>query len=92
MGRSSRSVRCLDEVKAGVAQLAMLWGGIWWPSHRDAGAPLAKRFGNEAGRTTGSCRAAVVIVAEVDGVLVEPSSRLGDLSARLGCSAEAFGC
>jgi hypothetical protein len=40
--------------------------------------PLASRFGKAAGSTTGSRQRAVVVVAEIDRVLVQPfQQRLG---------------
>ena len=39
--------------------------------------PLASRFGNAAGSTTGSCLRAVVVGAEVDRLLVDALEQIG---------------
>jgi hypothetical protein len=65
----------LDQVRRRRSSSSRLCGGMFvaMPTAIPLD-PLASRFGKVAGSTSGSRQGAVVIVAEIDGVLVEPSS------------------
>ena len=65
-------VRIVDQEQRGVAQLGALCGGIAvaMPTAMPC-EPLASRFGNAPGSTTGSLFGAVVGRAEIDRVLVD---------------------
>jgi hypothetical protein len=77
----------LDEMQAGVAELGDVVGrDVGGHAHRDAGRSVGEQVREGGRQHDGLAQRAVVVVAEVDRILVEPfEKRLGgDRHARFG--------